>query len=717
MKVNTNERQILTNSNNESQFTINASAHAFKILSDGLYEHKIAAIVRELSCNAFDSHVEAGIKETPFKVVLPNNLHPYFEIEDYGIGLDDEGVREVYTSYFTSTKQDSNDAIGAFGLGSKTPFSYTSNFTIQARQDGVERLYSAYLNASGAPCVNMMSESETDKSNGVKVTIPVKEVDIYSFECEARFVLSFFSPQPTVTDPHFEFAYGDGLIDRIKEEKIVFKERYKLSPLYSKTMYAVMGGVCYPLSNDFDIQDSNVEHYIKKVMLRDVSMYYGSKNCVFFHFDIGDLEVAASRETLSLTEYTKKNINQKVEQYAKVLMEQDQKDLELFNHPVSAFKHIADKYGGHVAKMGPFNYKDRTLNDVSYERVIVHYHGVYFAYDTSSRHHKNKKLNKAMGIDIEQLATTKKVKGLYYNEGERKSYLSRYLKDQLLERPLESITVICDEPTTEHQRKRIETLLARDIEWYNLQDLKDQYPINNTKASSTRVSRRVESKEVRTTYMTLSKENGLKSHSECIVGLNSNVLYVDKIERSEGLVYINHGTYNSTWFNACRISPLLDLMGDNEELILIPNNGRTNKKISKYEVKSFSDYLTKKVDENKKLITDSILWKDIFFDTMSSTYQYLSMPTKLKDDSKYNDLCDLMRNKPENDDFDAFGRMGLIDITSEKETYNELVYDFVLMFEERYPMLKLFSNHVSFRLSSFCKEKAVQDYIKLVDSQ
>ena len=52
----------------QQSFKINASAKAFTILSSTLYSDPITAIIRELSCNAYDSHIAAGIKDTPFRV-------------------------------------------------------------------------------------------------------------------------------------------------------------------------------------------------------------------------------------------------------------------------------------------------------------------------------------------------------------------------------------------------------------------------------------------------------------------------------------------------------------------------------------------------------------------------------------------------------------------------------------------------------------------------
>ena len=96
----------------ESKFSIEASSKAFFILSDGLYSNKILAVVRELSTNAYDSHVEANKADVPFDVHLPTPLKPVFFIRDYGTSMNHDNCMQLYTTYFRSTRNNSNDAVG-----------------------------------------------------------------------------------------------------------------------------------------------------------------------------------------------------------------------------------------------------------------------------------------------------------------------------------------------------------------------------------------------------------------------------------------------------------------------------------------------------------------------------------------------------------------------------------------------------------------------------
>jgi HSP90 family molecular chaperone len=170
---------ILSNVGQVGEFRIRNSAKAFSILSSGLYANKIRAIIRELSCNAVDSHTSAGKLSTPFDVHLPNSLEPWFSIRDYGTGLTHDQVTNLYTTYFESTKTDSNAFIGALGLGSKSPFSYTDNFTVTAVKDGVRGIYTAFINEMGVPSIALMTQGETTEPNGVEVKFSVNDRSDY----------------------------------------------------------------------------------------------------------------------------------------------------------------------------------------------------------------------------------------------------------------------------------------------------------------------------------------------------------------------------------------------------------------------------------------------------------------------------------------------------------------------------------------------------------
>lgn len=285
---------VLSNVGTTGEFKIRNSAKAFKILSDGLYSNKIKAIIRELSCNAVDSHVAAGKPDVPFEVHLPTMLEPWFSVRDFGTGLDNNQVVNIYTTYFESTKSDSNDFIGALGLGSKSPFSYTENFTVTAIKDGTKRIYSAFINEVGVPSIAEMSEELTDEGNGVEVKFSVTDrYDYNSFVHEAQRVFMWFKHRPNVignTSYHLQEP-------TYREKDIVPGIHYAEG--YSSI--AVMGNIAY------EIKPS------------EPAKYFGDLahllSCgLVIEFDIGDLDFAASREELSYVPLTINSIKRRLEE-------------------------------------------------------------------------------------------------------------------------------------------------------------------------------------------------------------------------------------------------------------------------------------------------------------------------------------------------------------------------------------------------------------------
>jgi hypothetical protein len=287
------DQAVLSNVGEIGDFKIKASAKAFSILSSGLYANKIRAIIRELSCNAVDSHTAAG-NDQPFEVHLPVSLEPYFSIRDFGTGLNHEQVTQIYTTYFESTKTDSNAYIGALGLGSKSPFSYTDNFTVTAIKDGVKRIYTAFINGDGVPSIALMGEEETTEPTGVEIKFSVNERwDFSKFSDEAANVYRFFKQRPIVTgDSNFRFS------DVNYETMDIIPGVHSVNNTDSSR--AVMGNIAYPIS--VPSAESTLGPLAKLL-----------KCGLVMEFDIGELDFQASREGLSYIPQTIEAIKRKLE--------------------------------------------------------------------------------------------------------------------------------------------------------------------------------------------------------------------------------------------------------------------------------------------------------------------------------------------------------------------------------------------------------------------
>lgn len=285
---------VLSNVGQVGEFRIRNSAKAFNILSSGLYANKIRAIIRELSCNAVDSHVAAGKQDTPFDVHIPNTLEPWFSIRDYGTGLSHDQVTNIYTTYFESTKTDSNDFIGALGLGSKSPFSYTNNFTVTAIKDGRKGIYTAFINEHGVPSIALMHEESSTDPSGVEVKFSVNDrYDFDKFRNEAQIVYVYFKLRPVVHGLK-EFKFQD---PTYKDKDIIKGVHYTG---YNNRSIAVMGNIAYPIDVP---QADNTLGSLRTLLECGLVM----------EFDIGELDFQASREGLSYIPSTVQAIKNKLE--------------------------------------------------------------------------------------------------------------------------------------------------------------------------------------------------------------------------------------------------------------------------------------------------------------------------------------------------------------------------------------------------------------------
>jgi hypothetical protein len=264
----------------------------FKGFSDGLYSNKIGSIVREITSNCFDSHIEAAItRPVTIEMTSPDGYTGTpgsISFIDYGVGLSPERMRNIYSKYFASTKRTTNDQIGGFGIGAKSPLSYIDSFTAITRFEGIEYVYIIHRGVK-VPQVQLVEKNPTDKHNGTEIKIPIKNKnDFNDFQREIHNQLAFFDNINYINcgmDNNYKLYQGKHFIVRC--DNSVSDDRLEPS--------ICLGKVKYPIDWN-QVKNLNRYEFDSPIALR---------------FDIGELTVTMNRESIEYTDKVKAAINQK----------------------------------------------------------------------------------------------------------------------------------------------------------------------------------------------------------------------------------------------------------------------------------------------------------------------------------------------------------------------------------------------------------------------
>jgi len=278
-------------------------AHIFNVLRNQLYSDKILAVIREYSANALDAHAEVGKQETPILITLPTKLNLNFEVRDYGRGLTEREIGEIYAMYGESTKRGTNEQIGQLGLGSKSGFAYGDNFVITSWTKGKKTVYNAFLDPSKVGRIAKMEQEDSDEPHGIKITVPVKADDTEAFREKAFGLFERF-----MVTPEIKGVSKTELESQFDPKKVIVEADDKSWQIlssnsnYGNDSFAIMGNIAYPIDRhalNFTYGDNR-----EKLL----------QSCpVNLHVPIGDLEVAASREALQYTDQTKAAIYHKLD--------------------------------------------------------------------------------------------------------------------------------------------------------------------------------------------------------------------------------------------------------------------------------------------------------------------------------------------------------------------------------------------------------------------
>jgi hypothetical protein len=284
MKLEIEPQDVAVHGNfKTSEFKTGDTAFIVDMFADKVYSHKERAVIREMACNAHDSHIMAGTEDVPFDVHIPTRLEPYFSLRDYGTGLSDEEVRDHYAGIGISTKRDNQNVIGCYGIGTLSPYSLADSFTVKSYKNGVCRTYSCYRNDQRVPVVSLLTECETDEPNGIEVNVSV-EGKVYEFGVEAVYVFKFWEG----TLPNINDKYVVEQCEDARKGYAFEGDDYGLKNTWGD-VFAIMGNIAYTIPRDLD--EFRCEGYLK--------------------FELGELSFDTGRENLAMDTKTKEALKAK----------------------------------------------------------------------------------------------------------------------------------------------------------------------------------------------------------------------------------------------------------------------------------------------------------------------------------------------------------------------------------------------------------------------
>jgi hypothetical protein len=212
-------------------------AHVMGMLTN-LYADPVLAIIREYSTNGLDAHVAAGYTG-PVEVTTPSALSPFFKVKDHGTGLSVEDIHNIYSQYGASTKRDTNDQVGSFGLGCKAALAYADQFTLTSCKDGTKVVVSISRDEDGVGQMTIADTLRCDEGNGTEVLIPAKPQD--DFVGKARAFFSFWDEGTVLVNGEAPKRF-EGL--KIADDLYVIKPGNGYGEGSGKV---VMGNVAYPI--------------------------------------------------------------------------------------------------------------------------------------------------------------------------------------------------------------------------------------------------------------------------------------------------------------------------------------------------------------------------------------------------------------------------------------------------------------------------------------
>jgi hypothetical protein len=392
----------------------------FDILRSKLYSNPILAICREISCNARDAHREVGTPDIPIHIHLPNINEPYYKVKDFGPGISPDRVSNIFIKYTASTKRQDNIQTGGFGIGCKTPFSYTDSFSITTNVDGTQYHYNCFIDETKIGKLALLHEAPTSEPNGTEIQVPVLSKNFYEFENYTEQACRHWDVKPIIKGSSINWK---------KVNYVLEGKKWAISTLsdeWHSSVKVIIDGIEYPL-------DLNV---FKKYIDDSIKLINSCHGNIILYFGVGELSLSANREQIYLDERTQKIINDRLDD---IIKEMKQKVSDSINVLTNLWE--ANKFYNKELKSIFTDLK--FLDKLYWKNIELHNNNV--SVDCRIFHFaKRKRFNSKLHRYITQDLVFEEYCDLYINDIQLSDPTTKHVKKAFDDNPkLYAINIIC----------------------------------------------------------------------------------------------------------------------------------------------------------------------------------------------------------------------------------------------------------------------------------
>lgn len=278
--------------------------HITTVLS-GFYANSEYAVARETISNGVDACAELGV-DPRIDIALSGSLADshFVEFRDYGVGMSPDVFANYFAEYGKSTKRDTNDQTGFFGLGAKSFYAISSHdVMVTTENNGVKTLGIFGKDDQNKGTVKFKSLGKTD-STGTAVRVPLRNRHSRDEMLKAIRKAAYALPPNTV------FVNGEAMMSYEDNKLFTFPDGlgYVVSQTdrtFDSPVQALLGGIVYPLNNFDGLIHSN---------------YFRNNATIILTFDLQDgLMPLSQRDSLESTPHNTRILEKRIEQIQEVL--------------------------------------------------------------------------------------------------------------------------------------------------------------------------------------------------------------------------------------------------------------------------------------------------------------------------------------------------------------------------------------------------------------